>query len=121
MLGGFNWIESSRIDLVGTTGVSTRRLVYQTSTHRDGLLASKLKEEAGELAEADNVADVIHEAADLMYFTMAAMARADVSLTDVERELDRRALKVNRRNGDAKVPLPGKGSENGSSQGQDTL
>ena len=52
---------------------------------------------------------------------MAAMARAGVSLTDVERELDRRALKVNRRNGDAKVPLPKKGSENGSSQSQDTL
>ena len=97
-------------------GSYTKRLLTE-----DGLLAAKLKEEAGELAEADNVADVIHEAADLMYFTMAAMARADVSLTDVERELDRRALKVNRRNGDAKVPLPEKGSENGSSQGQDTL
>ena len=56
-----------------------------------------------------------------MYFAMAAMARTGVSLTDVESELDRRALKVNRRNGDAKLPLPEKGPENGSSQSQDTL
>ena len=34
---------------------------------------------------------------------MVAMARAGVSLIDVERELDRRALKVSRRNGVAKV------------------
>jgi len=30
------------------------------------------------------------------------MARAGVSMTDVEKELDRRALKVTRRSGDAK-------------------
>ena len=69
------------------------------------LLGAKLKEEACELADADSVAGVTHEAADLIYFTMVAMARAGVSLIDVEHELGRRALKVSRRHGVAKVPL----------------
>ena len=69
------------------------------------LLGAKLKEEACELANADSVTGVTHEAADLIYFAMVAMVRAGVSLIDVERELGRRALKVSRRNGVAKVPL----------------
>ena len=81
-------------------GSYTKRLFMES-----GLLGAKIIEEAGELAEASNAADVTHEAADVIYFTMAAMARAGVSLADVERELDRRALKVTRRKGDAKVPL----------------
>ncbi|HYV96903.1 MAG TPA: phosphoribosyl-ATP diphosphatase [Gemmatimonadaceae bacterium] len=64
------------------------------------LLAAKLTEEAKELGETD--ADVVHEAADLLYFAMARMARAGVSLADVERELARRSQKVTRRPGDAK-------------------
>ncbi len=83
-------------------GSYTKRLFREA-----GLLGAKLKEEAGELAEAAEVADVTHEAADVIYFAMVAMARAGVSLADVERELDRRALKVSRRKGDAKVPLEG--------------
>ena len=83
-------------------GSYTKRLFTEA-----GLLGAKLKEEAGELAEAAEVADVTHEAADVIYFAMVAMARAGVSLADVERELDRRALKVSRRKGDAKVPLEG--------------
>jgi len=68
----------------------------------DSLLAAKLCEEADELAQAAGVSDVTHEAADLIYFAMVAMVRAGVSMTDVEKELDRRALKVTRRSGDAK-------------------
>ena len=83
-------------------GSYTKRLFTEA-----GLLGAKLQEEAGELAEADTVKDVTHEAADVIYFAMVAMARAGVSLADVERELDRRALKVRRRKGDAKVPLKG--------------
>jgi phosphoribosyl-AMP cyclohydrolase / phosphoribosyl-ATP pyrophosphohydrolase len=61
------------------------------------LLGAKLREEAGELAEAEARADVVHEAADLLYFTLATLARHDVDLGEVERALARRALKVTRR------------------------
>ena len=42
-------------------------------------------------------ADAIHEAADVLYFTLATLARHDVDLAEVERALARRALKVTRR------------------------
>ena len=61
------------------------------------LLAAKLREEAAELAEAETRADAIHEAADVLYFTLATLARHDVDLAEVERALARRALKVTRR------------------------
>lgn len=75
-----------------------------------GLLAAKLREEAGELAEAvaptEPVhADAVHEAADLVYFTAVAMTRAGVSLAEVSRELDRRRTRARRRPGLAK-PAP---------------
>lgn len=66
------------------------------------LLASKLKEEANELAEAETRSEVIHEAADIAYFATVAMARAGVSWADIGNELDRRALKLRRRGGAAK-------------------
>jgi phosphoribosyl-ATP pyrophosphohydrolase len=78
-------------------GSYTRRLLDEP-----GLLDGKLREEAAELAEADGDAAVTHEAADLMYFACVAMVRAGVPLEQVERELDRRALRVSRRPGDAK-------------------
>lgn len=71
----------------------------------DGLLRSKLVEEAAELAAARTIRDVTHEAADVLYFTLAAMARAGVRLEDVERELARRSRAVSRRAGDAKVEV----------------
>ena len=40
---------------------------------------------------------VIHEAADVLYFTLATLARHGVELAEVEAALDRRALKVTRR------------------------
>ena len=66
------------------------------------LLRAKLVEEANELAAADTPEEVVHEAADLLYFTLVAVARSGVALADVEAELDRRALKVTRRGGEAK-------------------
>ncbi|MCU0690310.1 MAG: phosphoribosyl-ATP diphosphatase [Polyangiaceae bacterium] len=78
-------------------GSYTRRLLD------DGeLLRAKLLEEAGELAAASTPEHVAEEAADVLYFTLVAMARAGVRLGDVEDVLDRRALKVTRRPGDAK-------------------
>jgi phosphoribosyl-ATP pyrophosphohydrolase len=61
------------------------------------LLGAKLREEAGELAETKARAHVIHEAADVLYFTLATLAHHDVELAEVEAALDRRALKVTRR------------------------
>lgn len=78
-------------------GSYTRRLLDDAQ-----LLGSKLREEAGELAAAASRDEVVHEAADVLYFAMVAMARAGVSLHEVGQELDRRALKVTRRPGNAK-------------------
>ncbi|MBX2796824.1 MAG: phosphoribosyl-ATP diphosphatase [Myxococcales bacterium] len=66
------------------------------------LLAAKLREEAQELAEAEGSEHVAHEVADVLYFAMVAMVRGGVGLEAVEAELDRRALRVRRRRGDAK-------------------
>ncbi len=66
------------------------------------LLAAKLTEEAGELAAAEAPDHVVEEAADVIYFTLVAMARAGVDLADVEAVLDRREYRISRRAGDAK-------------------
>lgn len=71
---------------------NTQKLVAEPD-----LLRAKLKEEALELAAAEGQSDVIWEAADLFYFAMVALIRAGVPLAQVERELDRRALRVRRR------------------------
>lgn len=77
-------------------GSYTRRLLDDPD-----LLRAKLVEEAGELAEAD-AKGVAHEAADVLYFALVAMARSGVGLAEVERVLDQRSLKLTRRPGDAK-------------------
>jgi phosphoribosyl-AMP cyclohydrolase / phosphoribosyl-ATP pyrophosphohydrolase len=73
------------------------------------LLASKIEEEARELNLARSREETIAEAADVVYFTLARLARDSISLAEVEAELDRRALRVSRRGGDAK-PRDGVGS-----------
>ena len=60
-------------------------------------LSGKLVEEAGELGDACAPDRVVEEAADVLYFLTVALERAGVTLADVERELDRRSLKVKRR------------------------
>jgi len=92
--------------LVGRIGEQTSRRAtgsYSLRLLKDpGLLRSKLVEEAGELADAETTRQVIAEAADLMYFTLVAMHRAGARPADVAAELDRRAMRVTRRSGDAK-------------------
>lgn len=66
------------------------------------LMRSKLLEEARELAEADNFTDAGHEAADLVYFALAAAARHGVRLEDIRRELEVRHLRIRRRPMEAK-------------------
>ena len=71
-----------------------------------GLLASKLAEEAQELAESATPEHAAEEAADLIYFaTVAAQARG-ASLEEIERCLDERALRITRRPGNAKLTTP---------------
>ena len=67
------------------------------------LLRDKLVEEAQELSEADTPDHVAEELADVLYFAMARAAKAGVSIDDAVAELDRRARKVTRRQGDSKA------------------
>ncbi len=78
-------------------GSYTRRLLDD-----DSLLRAKLVEEAGELGEAVDAGHVAEEVADVVYFAMVKAAKHGVGLADVAEVLDRRALKVTRRKGDAK-------------------
>ena len=80
-----------------TEGSYTRKLFDDES-----LLRAKLKEEAAELADAATPDEVVEEAADLLYFCVATLIRSGKSLEDVERVLDRRALRVFRRGGERK-------------------
>jgi phosphoribosyl-ATP pyrophosphohydrolase len=80
-------------------GSYTRRLFDDPT-----LLATKLAEEAGELAGAEGPAEAAWEGADVLYFAMVAARARGASLADIEAQLDRRALRVSRRPGDAKAP-----------------
>lgn len=66
------------------------------------LLKSKLLEEATELMEAKTKSEIIHEAADVLYFALVAMTKGNVSLSDIENEFERRSLQLIRRGGQAK-------------------
>ena len=78
-------------------GSYTMRLFKDTE-----LLANKLLEEAGELAEAVEPEHVAEEYADVLYFAMVKAVSKGVSIADLENCLDRRALRVTRRKGNAK-------------------
>lgn len=78
-------------------GSGTSRLLEDTK-----LLASKLVEEAGELASTRNRDEAVHETADLLYFALVALVRGGGALANVRAELERRHLRVSRR------PMKGK-------------
>lgn len=78
-------------------GSYTRRLLDDPP-----LLRAKLVEEASELAAATGPREVAAEAADLLYFALVALARGQIGLAEVAAELDRRALRISRRPGNAK-------------------
>lgn len=59
-------------------------------------------EEAEELCDATSKQDIAWEAADLIYFALVKCTAAGVSLSDIEKQLDRRSKKVTRRAGDGK-------------------
>lgn len=91
-------------------GSYTRRLLDEA-----GLLDRKLTEEAGELVAAASTDEVIHEAADVLYFTLVKLVQRGVSLEQVERELAARARQVTRRGGDAKPTGADAKTEEGAS------
>lgn len=66
------------------------------------LLASKIREEARELTQAQDKDHITREAADLIYFATTLLTKHGLSLNDVGTELDRRALKLSRRGGESK-------------------
>ncbi|GMC35799.1 unnamed protein product [Saccharomyces cerevisiae] len=80
----------------------TRRLFNDSA-----LLDAKIKEEAEELTEAKGKKELSWEAADLFYFALAKLVANDVSLKDVENNLNMKHLKVTRRKGDAKPKFVG--------------
>ena len=59
-------------------------------------------EEAQEAIEASSTEDAVWETADLVYFSLVAMTTRGGRLQDVIETLNRRALGVSRRRGDAK-------------------
>lgn len=75
--------------------------------HDADLLASKLLEEAGELAQANRENDrfeVTWEAADVLYFSLVALAGKGVTVDQVHQELARRMNRVIRRPTQPKSP-----------------
>ena len=64
---------------------------------RPDLLAAKLVEEAGELAESTDPEAVAVEAADLLYFLLVKATAAGVPLDRIAAELDRRERRLTRR------------------------
>lgn len=95
-VGGLVRLLESRVN-EAPEGSYTRRLLEDPA-----LLRSKLREEAGELADAEGTAEIEWETADVLYFALVALARGQGSWAAVERELDRRARKITRRPGNAK-------------------
>ena len=61
------------------------------------MLAGKLREECEELLEAEDRDHVIHEAADVLYFTLVRLAGQGIGIEEVEAHLDRRHRRVTRR------------------------
>jgi phosphoribosyl-ATP pyrophosphohydrolase/phosphoribosyl-AMP cyclohydrolase/histidinol dehydrogenase len=66
------------------------------------MLSAKILEEAQELVDATDKDNIAAEAADVIYFALTKCIANDVSLEDIERNLDAKNLKVKRRKGDAK-------------------
>ena len=90
-------------------GLYTKRLFDD-----EKLLVAKMKEELDELIDAglkNDKDEVAWEAADLLYFVMTYCVKNGVSLSDIERNLDVKSLKVTRRKGDAKPQYTEKAPE----------
>ncbi|ORX89268.1 hypothetical protein K493DRAFT_318843 [Basidiobolus meristosporus CBS 931.73] len=78
-------------------GSYTARLFNESN-----LLHSKIIEEAHELCDATDREEIAWEAADLIYFALTKCVANGVTLSDVERHLNKRSKKITRRPGNAK-------------------
>jgi len=101
------WGESGGLGALQNTLVARRATAPEGSYTKRlfddaALLRSKLLEEACELAEATEPDHVASEAADVMYFALARCVAAGVQISDIERHLHLRTLKLRRRPGNAK-------------------
>ena len=98
-LKGFSALEKTLVSRKSDApeGSYTKRLFDD-----EELLNAKIKEEAEELADAKTKEEISWEAADLFYFALVRCAKYGVSIADIEKNLDMKALKVSRRKGDAK-------------------
>ncbi len=96
---GLSALERTLVDRkhAAPEGSYTQRLF-----NNPDLLAAKILEEAHELVEASQPDHIVAEAADVLYFALTKLVATGKSLSDVAAELDRRALKVTRRPGNAK-------------------
>ena len=88
-------IEQRR--LLSPLGSYTKRLFEEP-----GLLSKKLIEEAMELGKANSCEEIAQESADVLYFTICHMVKNGVDFEQVISVLDKRALKITRRPGNAK-------------------
>ncbi len=61
-----------------------------TATLDESALAEKIREEAEELIEAQTPAEVVWEAADVLYFSLVKMVRSGAAWAEVLKELERR-------------------------------
>jgi phosphoribosyl-ATP pyrophosphohydrolase/phosphoribosyl-AMP cyclohydrolase/histidinol dehydrogenase len=104
-LGALNRVLESR-KASALAGSYTRRLFEDPD-----LLRAKIIEEANELCDAKSPDEVAWEAADLIYFLLVKCVSSGVSLTDIERNLERKAKKVSRRPGNAKPEYVKKSEE----------
>lgn len=100
--GNFNGLKSLESTLVSRKqdapeGSYTKRLFDD-----EELLNAKIKEEAEELTDAKDKEEIAWEAADLFYFALVRCVKYGVSISDIEKNLDMKSLKVSRRKGDAK-------------------
>lgn len=98
-VGGIQKLEQTLIDrkISSPEGSYTKRLFDDPV-----LLQKKLLEEVQELVEAVDPDHVAAEAADVLYFMMTRCVAAGVGMREIEAHLDKRAMKVTRRPGNAK-------------------
>lgn len=96
---GLNALEKTLISRKSNApeGSYTKRLFND-----EKLLNAKIKEEAEELTDANSKDEIAWEAADLFYFALTRCVKYGVSISDIEKNLDLKSLKVTRRKGDAK-------------------
>ena len=72
-------------------------LLHGAAVRRPGAARRQAARGGEELTEAQRRDHVVHEAADVLYFTLARLAREGIGLDEVEAHLDRRHRRVTRR------------------------